>query len=267
MRSLIERNPRVRTLVKSEPVQRALHGLRGSNAVHGRAAFVGRELRGRGTASYRLHNGLKVSVRHGTPDMSIFTRVFWRRIYEPPAELRERLARPLRVLDLGANIGLFSASLGPRATVTAVEADPNNALLLERLVSANQLPWTVVNAFAAASEGTVRFAGGNHCFSRADESGEPLAKIDVFPMFAGIDLLKMDIEGGEWEILHDPRMAELGPPVVVIEWHIEFCPGPNPGELACEALRAAGYTHVVVPDEPGGPPEEFGTCGHLWAWR
>lgn len=267
MRSLIERNPRVRSLVKSERVQRALHSVRGSQAVHERAAFMGRELRGRGTASYQLHNGLKVAVRHGTPDMSIFTRVFWRRIYEPPAELRERLERPLRVLDLGANIGLFSASLGPRATVTAVEADRANAVLLERMIAANGLQWKVINAYAAASEGTVNFAGGNHCFSRADETGEPLTKIDVLPMLADIDLLKMDIEGGEWEILSDPRFAQLAPPVVVIEWHIEFCPSPNPGELAWQALSDAGYTHIVVPDEPGGAPEEFGTCGHLWAWQ
>jgi FkbM family methyltransferase len=267
MRSLIDRNPRVRAVIKSGPVQRTLHGIRGSQAVRERASFMGRQLRGRGVASYRLHNGLRVSVRHGTPDMSIFTRVFWRRIYDPPVELRERLRRPLRVLDLGANIGLFSASLGPEATVTAVEADHNNAVLLEEMVTANGLPWNVINAYAGAQNGAIRFIGGQHCFSRADESGEPLKKIDVFPLFEGVDLLKMDIEGGEWEILHDPRMADLGPSVVVIEWHIESCPDANPASAARAALRAAGYAHIAVPNEPGGPPAEFRECGHLWAWR
>jgi FkbM family methyltransferase len=260
MRSLIERNPRVRSLVKSDRVQRALHSVRGAHAVHERAAFMSRELRGRGTASYRLHNGMKVAVRHGTPDMSIFTRVFWRRIYDPPAELRGRLERPLRVLDLGANIGLFSASIGPRATVVAVEADRNNAVLLEKMISANGVPWRVINAYAAASNGTVNFAGGNHCFSRAAEVGEPLTKIDVFPMFADVDLLKMDIEGGEWPILTDPRMRSLKADAMVLEWHDRGCPEPDAHSAAARLLREAGYGRI----------EEVEVATHngvIWAWR
>lgn len=202
MRSLIERNSQVRALVKAEPVQRALHSVRGSQAVHERTAFLARQLRGRGVGTYRLRNDVKVSVRHGTPDMSIFTRVFWRGIYNPPAEIRHRLRPPIRVLDLGANIGLFAASLGPRAIVTAVEADPYNATLLEEMIATNGLPWTVIRGYASSQSGTIRFARGQHCFSRDDPSGELTETIDVFPLFAGIDLLKMDIEGAEWAILH-----------------------------------------------------------------
>ena len=257
----------MRTLVKAEPVQRALHSIRGSQAVNERAAFLARQLRGRGVATYQLHNGLKVSVRHGTPDMSIFTRVFWRRIYDPPAQIRDRLRPPIRVLDLGANIGLFAASLGPGATVTAVEADPHNAILLEELVAKNGLPWTVIRGFASAQTGTIRFSSGQKCFSRADPNGDLTETIDVFPLFEGVDLLKMDIEGAEWDILRDPRMAKYGPPIIVMEWHNELCPEPAPGQAARAALAAAGYTSIVVPDEPGGTSKTEHRCGHLWAWR
>jgi FkbM family methyltransferase len=204
---------------------------------------------------------MTVSVRHGTPDMAMFTRVFWRRMYDPPEALRVRLAQPLNVLDLGANIGLFAASLGRNASVTAVEADVKNAALLEEMVAANGLPWRVIRGFASTHEGTIRFAGGQYCLSRADPSGDLVDTVDVFPLFHGVDLLKMDIEGAEWEILDDPRMADA-PPILVMEWHPERCPGADPRQAACDRLQAAGYTQLVAPDTSAE-----GESGHLWAWR
>src|SRR5579871_696965 len=204
MRGLIERSTPVRSVIKMEPVQRALHAVRGCRAVErGRPGFVYRQLRGAGVASYRLHNGITVYVRHGSADMTIFTRIFWRGTYEPPQAIRERLGGALRVVDLGANIGLFSASLGRRATVTAVEADPENAVLLRRMVATSQLPWRVIQAYAANEGGTTRFAVGRRCLSKAAPDGDEVEKLDVFPLFDGADLLKMDIEGAEWDILAD----------------------------------------------------------------
>jgi FkbM family methyltransferase len=267
MRSLVERNDQVRTVVRSEPVQRVLHAVRGSQGVQERATFVRRQLVGRDVGSYHLHNGLRVSVRHGTLDMSIFTRVFWRRIYDPPAALRERLRPPLRVLDLGANIGLFSASLGPGVVVTAVEADHNNVVFLEELIKANGLDWEVIPAYASTENGTIGFASGQWCFSKADPRGQLVDKIDIFPLLADVDLLKMDIEGGEWEVLADPRMTSA-PPILVMEWHTMSCPSPDDAkQLACDALTRAGYTHIVVPEEPGLEPDAQWNNGHLWAWR
>jgi FkbM family methyltransferase len=260
MRALIERNTPVRSVIKTEPVQRALHAVRGCRAVdHGRPGFVYRQLRGTGVAAYRLRNGITIYVRHGSPDMTIFTRIFWRRMYEPPREIRKRLLGELRVVDLGANIGLFSASLGRRATVTAVEADPENAVLLRRLVATNHLSWQVIQAYAANEAGITRFAGGRRCLSKAAPDGEEVEKLDVFPLFDGADLLKMDIEGGEWDILADPRFAEA-PPILVMEWHSERCPSPNARLTACELLREAGYTSFQAPDTGIAN-------GHLWAWR
>jgi hypothetical protein len=45
--------------------------------------------------------------------------------------------------------------------------------------------------------------------------------IDIFPLLIGkkIDLLKMDIEGGEYEILADARFGELNITAIVMEWH------------------------------------------------
>ena len=49
----------------------------------------------------------------------------------------------------------------------------------------------------------------------------PVEVIDFFPLLCGkhIDVLKMDIEGGEYEILADDRFAELDIGAIVMEWH------------------------------------------------
>jgi len=45
--------------------------------------------------------------------------------------------------------------------------------------------------------------------------------VDIFPLLLDkkIDVLKMDIEGGEYEILADPRFGELNITAIVMEWH------------------------------------------------
>jgi FkbM family methyltransferase len=260
MRRLIERNRVARSVVRADRVQAALHGVHGVRAVDQPVAFMRRQLAGRSVGSYRLRNGMRVSVRHRTEDMVIFSRVFWCRIYDPPAPVAERLRAPLNVVDLGAHIGLFSAHLGRDVNVTAVEADDGNAELLESMIAANRLTWPVVRGYASNCAGTINFAGGKSRLSKADPDGDPISKVDVFPLLAGADLLKMDIEGGEWDILGDSRMAELGPPVVVMEWHSYRCPKADARQAACEHLANAGYTGFELRDPPG-------EAGLLWAWR
>ena len=58
-----------------------------------------------------------------------------------------------------------------------------------------------------------------------------------------IDLLKMDIEGGEYELLEDPRFAALPVSRLVLEWH-KTIDHPD-GKAWCERrLTSLGYTVV-----------------------
>lgn len=260
MRRLAQRSPVINSILRAEHMQDVLHGVRGIRAVDQPGAFMCRQVLGRSVASYRLRNGMTFSIRHRTEDMVIFSRLFWCKIYEPPLEIRERFQKPLRVVDLGAHIGLFSAHLGPEASVTAVEADPRNAVMLERMVAANRLDWRVIRGYASNRPGQINFAGGKSRLSKADPSGSPIERVDVFPLFAGADLLKMDIEGGEWDILGDPRMREEGPPIVVMEWHSVGCGERDARQAARDSFQAAGYSGFALRDPPGD-------AGHLWAWR
>ena len=221
----------------------------------------------RGTAGrYRLRrNGAHVHVRHRTRDLDILAEIFTSESYEPPARVAPLLAGPLRVGDLGGNVGLFGVWALERwavAELRSYEPDPANA----RLLAATAQPfrqWAVVEAAVGNTECTMRFAPGMLSESRAAQDGEGAITVPVIDLFAepSADLLKMDIEGGEWPILSDPRLARLGAQVIVMEWHALGCPDPDPAQHASRLLARAGYVH-----QHHGPAR-FASNGTLWAWR
>jgi FkbM family methyltransferase len=230
-------------------------------------AFVARELlRRRGPFRYRERaGGLTVLVRHGSADPVTLGEVFHERDYEPPPEVP--LRDPQRVVDLGANVGYFGAfALGawPSARVLAYEPDPANAEIHARAIQLNALGerWALRRAAAAAADGELRFRASGDALSRADEAADLVVPSeDVMPVLAGADLLKLDIEGGEWAILADPRFATGPPRVVVMEHHPEGCPGPDSRAAALEALARAGLT------ETASIFLRADGYGMLWAWR
>jgi FkbM family methyltransferase len=202
--------------------------------------------------------------------------MFIERVYEPPREVLDRIAqlpRPPRIVDLGANIGLFGAfALGrwPGAQITAVEPDPWNLEIHRLTVAANPAAqWRLEGAAAANEAGKVPFATGGFNASavidRRDGTSEhapTVPAIDVLPLMADADLIKMDIEGSEWALLDDPRFAALRPAVLVIEHHAHLCPGDDPRAAAFESLAAAGYEMLEAPLPPGACPGQ----GMFWAW-
>ena len=235
-------------------------------------ALLRGEAVGRGTVrTYRLREGgLPVSLQHGR-DLEALFELFVRGEYEPPAPLADRLrADTVRsVLDVGANVGMFAAWASrrwPGATVTCLEPDPSNTEVLRTWVRASGRSVTVVEAAASTTVGSLTFLGGLGSGSRlatADEPDRPgltVDTVDVLPAFAAADLVKMDIEGGEWPILADPRLADAGPLVLVIEYHRVGAPSLPAGDAARALLEAAGFTvgHVT--------PNHWGH-GTMWAWK
>jgi FkbM family methyltransferase len=227
-----------------------------------------------GVGRYRLRgSGVAICIRHSTPDVITMEEVLAERQYEPPPSLQhvfDSNGEPLQVADLGANVGLFSAWLlgrRPDARIVAFEPDPANAAVLEQTVRANhrEADWQVVRACAATADGEVSFVGGGFAVSRIAEQGEAgattLPAADVFPHIAQADFLKLDIEGGEWAILADPRFRQVAAKALVLEYHPHLCPAPDPRAHVDRLLTDAGWqvTHTEF-DRPGGH-------GVLWAWR
>lgn len=267
-------SPRLRAAVKSPAAQALIQAQRAARVTRPSAGFLAAELARRGgVGRYRLRDGSAVVyLRHGTRDVHILNEIFGgtggELSYEPPAKVATWLdGGPIRILDAGGNIGLFGLYALRRWTVAALrsyEPDPENAALLRANIAANQGSWDMEQVAVSNARGTLRFAAGRCADARAALDGEvsiDVPAVDLFGEDHDVDLLKLDIEGGEWAILTDPRLATLAATAIVMEWHQHLCPEPDPHAAARRLLVGAGYE--IVQDEPA----EHGRNGVLWAAR
>jgi FkbM family methyltransferase len=264
--------PWLRSATSSGPPAEVIAVLAYSRVVQSPLRFVAAQLLHRGRPSvYRIRGaGPAVCVRDGTADIYSLAQVFADAHAELPARVVDALRsidRPIEVLDLGGNVGAWGASLAARVPVgrmTSFEPDPGNAAVLRRTIRANarEATWTVVEACAAPGEGTVSFRAEGSGLSRIGEGPGAIqvAAHDVFPALDRVDLAKIDIEGGEWALLGDPRFAALRCPVISLEYHPRLRPAPEGAALARAALQSAGYEVI---EGPGAGPD----TGVLWGVR
>ncbi len=227
-------------------------------------------LRLTGVRRYHLRrSGRPVLLRHGTVDVWTFAEIFSMGFYEAPLVVAERLkqAQEPLVLDLGANIGMFGLdvlSWCPDARIVGYEPDAESAAIHRRLLELNARgdAWQLVEACAGPVDGTVTFLPGQETGSRVVGDSEPgtieLPMVDVMPLIAEADLVKLDIEGAEWPLLADPRLGAAR--AIVLEYHPNGCPSDDPAGTAQELLRSHGFEITPLFHHPGG-------VGMMWATR
>ncbi len=267
----LRRMPGLGALVDAQPTRHLASAVALGRLVRETPRFVTNELRGvAGARAYTLRDGGEtVLIRHGRVDTWTFDELFRMRLYAPPAPIAAALSAASEpvVIDIGANVGMFGLDAlrrYPRALITGYEPDPESAALHRRLIECNAAGnrWRLVEACAGPRAGTVTFLSGQETGSRVvDERGTGTISVpmeDVLPSFAGADLVKIDIEGGEWPLLADHRFAAAR--VVVLEYHTPGCPEPDPPAAARRLLAGHGYTVMPVFDHPDG-------YGMLWAFR
>jgi FkbM family methyltransferase len=218
---------------------------------------------------YRLRDsGQLVYLRHNTPDMNALDEIFRHGHYDLPHPVVSTLlgpSEPLEIVDLGANVGLFGAfalARFPNARVLGFEPDEANAEVHERTIreSGFRDRWELVRAAAATRDGTVTFSDDGFTTGHLGAGERVVPAVDVFRYLDSVDLLKIDVEGAEWELLGDPRFGKIAARAVALEYHPRFCPSGDPRAVAHEILRHAGYQttdHPLV-----GPPGQ----GMVWAW-
>ncbi|MEJ7785319.1 MAG: FkbM family methyltransferase [Solirubrobacteraceae bacterium] len=234
------------------------------------ARFAIQELRatGRPTELRLVETGQRVLLRPGTRDTDILQEIFrGEGMYSPPEAVHAKLReRSLRVLDLGGNIGLFGLDAFRRYDVgelVSFEPDPGNLPLLAANISHNGLDdrWLVRPDCVSNRAGTVRFEAGLFANSRVTpdaNDGMAVPCIDFFELGPS-DLVKVDIEGSEWEILFDERLPAVPTDVLVLEWHAAQCPSPDFAWAAHRCLQEAGFSVLDA--------ERAVRSGTLWAWR
>jgi FkbM family methyltransferase len=215
--------------------------------------------------SWTLREGGTVTLMHRR-DLEAFHELMLAGEYEPPAELRDRLAQPERILDLGGNIGMFAHwahRSWPGARITSFEPDPAN-LAVFRAGLTDDIPIELVEAAAATTSGHAVLAAGSGAGRSVAFSDDPVAgsmpAVDIFEHLMVADLVKMDIEGGEWPILSDSRLSELRDVTWVIEFHRVGAPSLPAHDAAKHLFEAAGFTVGH---------ERLNHWGHgtLWAWK
>lgn len=121
-------------------------------------------------------------------------------------------AVPATVLDLGANIGLVAAhyqALWPDAQVVAYEMDHDSAVLARMNAPGVQVVEAAVGTWTGEGHYDPSVLSEAFALSaRRGDEGWPRVQVKTLPAIVsyhfgitGVDLVKMDIEGGEWDLL------------------------------------------------------------------
>jgi FkbM family methyltransferase len=191
-----------------------------------------------------------------------------------------------RILDCGANIGLATVrfkQLYPAARVIAFEADPAIAAVLKANVAALGLSDVEVVAAAVSDRaGRAPFEpDGNLAGAIAERGRQAVECVRLADWIDGpVDLLKLDIEGGEYDVIRDLRASGALEAVgaVICEAHGRAADPCALGELWND-LAGAGFLVVPRWAEAGhflpGPPATtpFASVAgadflaHIYAWR
>jgi FkbM family methyltransferase len=189
----------------------------------------------------------------------IHTDLFMHGYREPEATkvMQEILTKDMTVLDIGANIGYYALMEAKRCKrVIALEPDMDNFRNLSKNIGING--YTNIQPYLMAAgdkDGTLEFALSKvPNWHRVAVGGEkdvvivPVSKVDTFLENVGspkIDLLRMDVEGYEYNILEGARETiKRDRPMMFIEIHRDLM--KNFGHSAVKLFKLlAEYDYSV----------------------
>jgi FkbM family methyltransferase len=182
----------------------------------------------------------------------------WRDIFVASSLTFETANASPRILDCGANIGLASLFFKrryPAARITAFEADPAIAAMLQENVRRNGAADVEVVAAAVWTEtGEVTFrpdgADSGAVASLAGAPGTEAIRVPTIRLAERlaaepIDLLKLDIEGAETAVLADCAGALGNVNALLLEVH-EFDPARRRSPGLLQLLGDSGFTYAVT---------------------
>lgn len=189
----------------------------------------------------------------GRNDLAILSDILVRDEYVLPDDLH-----PHTILDLGAHVGIASvylASCRPQARIVAVEANP--ALVTQLRRNVEPLGIRVIHAAASTDPGPISFFCGRDNWGSSTVRTTPLQVEERVPardlpallgeLGGHADLLKMDIEGAEWDILDSGFPDNVG--AMVAEAHRS---GDRLPAEFMESMATAAVVEIVSDDSERG---------------
>jgi FkbM family methyltransferase len=202
----------------------------------------------KGELVYKIKNK-KIKVRAKTIDKSIFTEVALEEKYFPK---KLKLGKNSVILDLGAHIGIFSVLANlkfPYAKIYSIEPAKDNFRLLSEQTKINQTNIHPFNVAISNKKGKMKLYSGRHSARQSllRKEGDNFDVVETLSLkdffkeqkIEKCDLLKIDIEGGEYDLFYStPKEIFKKIKIIFLETHeIE---GENPGELI-EFLKKQGF--------------------------
>lgn len=223
-------------------------------------SFVSRN----GTVVIKLRNGLKFKIHTGNSDINNITEIFATPAY---TKFLNSVSMLSNIVDVGANIGLFSIAAASRLTqgkVFSFEPNPYILPLLKENIALNNLASRIqiYPLGVAKHKGLfeMNFApgdwGGASLFKDELTSAKSqefkidrLSLSDIFSLtkLESIHLLKIDAEGAELEILKGAKTPDFKKiRSIFVEYHE---PRVSPNDLS-KILTQNGFTVEKLPSPP-----------------
>jgi FkbM family methyltransferase len=192
-------------------------------------------------------------------DLSVFNEIFKLHEYRIADEVIQTAKHP--ILDIGAHAGFFTLharSLNKTIPIFAVEPEPKNIKTVHKHLKENNITGvTVIEAALAVSSGSrtlsVTSDSHNHHLAEfTDEASAIIVKTFSFAdlleeyKFKKVSLLKMDIEGGEYEVFDSIFEAELAVVNYII---LEYHNGREKSKEIEAKLRENGFSVQIFPSK------------------
>lgn len=211
----------------------------------------------------RLKPDTRLSYRQNKGDIYSIHEIWFEESYSLPVELQPKV-----LVDVGANIGMTSLWLAKRygcKRIIAVEPSAGNAAVARENFANNGIAAEVFEAAAGAKDGTAQFllstSSTNGRLSSGPEPASEAKTVSVrmvsmatvlasLPPDTPIDLMKVDIEGGEQELLTGETSWLARVQALLIEFHPSLI---NYAQLV-GIIEASGLkrVHSVLTDAHGG---------------
>jgi FkbM family methyltransferase len=236
---------------------------------------LGRAGRGPGTLTFRTRTGIRIDTPNRPGARVPVYEIFAENCYRLEWMLGPLLQRPIQVVDIGGHVGTFSVrltQLHPQASVQAFEPSATTAAFLRRNVEQNGVAGrvTVFERALSGSSGQAVFddngagSGLNGLVSAGHNATGTATKVETMTFDdaianapAPVDLVKIDCEGGEFDlVLGSSADSWASVQRVVIEHH------PVPGHSWPELRDWFADVGLIVQDE-----DAFGQHGCVWLSR
>ncbi|HEC43288.1 MAG TPA: FkbM family methyltransferase [Bacteroides sp.] len=163
------------------------------------------------------------------------------------------------IIDCGANIGMaviYFKMLYPDSHIIAFEPSPHAFKMLEKNVTQNNLKnVTIVNSALSDHEGKMSFymdqskdslsSSLNPERGGSDEVSVNVEKLSSYISDRNFDLIKIDVEGGEWGIVEDLIQSKMikNTKKYLVEYHHRIRPSSNRFAKFLQYFEENGFTY------------------------